>query len=164
MRNISYIIVHCSATKEGQDFGADDIRRWHLQRGFKDIGYHYVIRLDGTIEEGRPEEIVGAHCVNHNSNSIGICYIGGLDRNGKATDTRTAAQKLVMVGLLEDLMDRYPNAVIVGHRAISGVNKSCPCFNAEEEFRDLCKHNWRNVNGKDIKYGIFQKVKKLIDS
>lgn len=86
---VQEIIIHCSATKEGVDFKAKDIERWHKQRGFKKIGYHYVIDLDGTIEQGRKETENGAHTVGHNSIALGICYIGGLDKNGKPKDTRT---------------------------------------------------------------------------
>ena len=81
-RDIREIILHCSATKQGDDFSAGDIRRWHLQRGFNDIGYHFVVRLDGTVERGRDINLTGAHCLNHNRRSIGICYVGGLDRAG----------------------------------------------------------------------------------
>ena len=93
MRNVNEIIIHCSATPEGRNFKASDIDHWHRQRGFKKIGYHYVIDLDGTIEVGRDEDEIGAHCVGHNRESLGICYIGGLDCNLKPKDTRTEAQK-----------------------------------------------------------------------
>lgn len=89
MRYINEIIIHCSDTKEGLDFNANDIDRWHKQKGWKRIGYHYVILLNGTIEQGRELEAVGAHTKGHNAHSIGICYIGGLDKNGKPKDTRT---------------------------------------------------------------------------
>ena len=89
MRQINEIIIHCSATKEGLNFNANDIDRWHKQRGFKRIGYHFVILNDGTIQQGRELASIGAHCTNHNAHSIGICYIGGLDENGKPKDTRT---------------------------------------------------------------------------
>ena len=93
MRTITEIIIHCSATIEGKDYTVEDIDRWHRQRGFARVGYHYVIRLDGTIQQGRPLDIAGAHCIGHNAHSIGICYIGGLDQTGKPKDTRTQAQK-----------------------------------------------------------------------
>lgn len=81
MRNIDSIIVHCSATKAGLDFTATDIDRWHRERGFNGIGYHYVIRLDGKLEKGRDVTLAGAHCKGWNERSVGICYIGGLDEN-----------------------------------------------------------------------------------
>ena len=162
MRDIKYIVIHCSATKEGMDFKAEDIRKWHVQIGFKDICYHYVIDLDGTLEEGRPEEVIGAHVTNKNSNSIGICYIGGIDSNGRSKDTRTPAQKVVMVGLLEDLMERYPDAIILGHRDFDRVRKACPCFNAADEFRDLCKFNWKKCKDNSIRWNVVQRVKGLV--
>lgn len=134
-REIDSIIIHCSATKEGVDFKASDIEKWHKQRGFKNIGYHYVIRLDGTIECGRHLESVGAHCKGHNKNSIGICYIGGMDHNNKPKDTRTDLQKDVLYSLLRSLKFIYPNAKIYGHNELS--NKACPCFNVSAEYGRL---------------------------
>ena len=100
-RNIKELIVHCSATPEGKDYSVDTIRQWHLQRGFSDIGYHYVVYRDGSIHTGRDESVIGAHCTGHNTNSIGVCYIGGVDTDGKTPkDTRTAEQKQSLVKLL----------------------------------------------------------------
>ena len=131
MRTINELIVHCSATPEGKDFTVRQIRQWHLARGFKDIGYHYVIYRDGSIHKGRPLEETGAHCVGHNRHSIGICYIGGLAINGKAPkDTRTEAQKAALLQLLADLHRKYPKATIHGHREFA--NKACPCFDVGE--------------------------------
>ena len=96
MRELKEIILHCTATKEGQDYPVEQVRKWHLDRGFNDIGYHFLIRLDGTVEAGRPIETVGAHCKGHNANSIGIAYVGGLDKNGRPKDTRTLPQKEAM--------------------------------------------------------------------
>lgn len=133
MRKINEIIIHCSATAEGKDFNASDIDRWHKQRGFKKIGYHYVIKLDGTIEKGRGEEEIGAHCTNHNRNSIGICYVGGLAKDGKTPkDTRTPQQKSALWKLLLELIIKYPDATIHGHREFA--NKACPCFDVQKEY------------------------------
>ena len=126
MRKIDEIIIHCSDSPEGRNDKAEDIRRWHKQRGFNDIGYHYVIDLDGTIEQGRPIEQAGAHCTGHNRNSIGICYIGGLDQYGKAKDTRTEQQRHALKQLIDELQTRFPNATVHGHREFA--NKDCPCF------------------------------------
>ena len=117
---------------------AAQIDTWHRQRGFHlGIGYHYVIRRDGSIEKGRPEWLIGAHCVNHNAHSIGICYEGGLDIRGDPADTRTEAQKVAMRQLLEDLHERYPRAVIVGHHDLN-PHKACPCIeNVAREYADL---------------------------
>lgn len=132
MRKINKIILHCSATKEGRQFTAKDIDQWHKQRGWKGIGYHYVILLDGTIQPGRPESEIGAHTVGQNSNSIGICYIGGLDADGKAKDTRTDQQKEALHNLVSDLLKKYPGSTVHGHNEFA--NKACPCFNVKKEF------------------------------
>ena len=136
MRTIKEIIIHCSDTPEGRDDRAADIDRWHKQRGFDRIGYHYVIDLDGTIEAGRDTECIGAHCKGHNTNSIGICYIGGADRYTlKQKDTRTDKQKSSLLLLLKYLRQRYPDAKIYGHRDFS--DKPCPCFDAKNEYENI---------------------------
>lgn len=149
MRKIDLIVVHCSATREGQDFTVEDIRQWHRKCGFNDVGYHFIVYRDGSIVEGRPIWQVGAHVKGHNKNSIGICYIGGLSANGKAKDTRTEAQKVALGSLLKSLKKRFVNAHICGHRDLSpdrngdGVItknewlKECPCFDAETEYANL---------------------------
>lgn len=135
-RNIKEIIVHCSATPEGKDFTVADIKRWHLARGFSDIGYHYVIYRDGSIHTGRDESIIGAHCTGHNTNSIGVCYIGGCASNGKTPkDTRTPQQKQSLVKLLKELKTKYPQASIHNHRDFA--NKACPSFDATKEYSSL---------------------------
>ena len=147
MRNIDSIIVHCSATKAGQDFTAADIDCWHRERGFNGIGYHYVIRLDGKLEKGRDVALAGAHCKGWNEQSIGICYIGGLDENGRPADTRTNAQKRVLYQIIMDLQREYNILQVLGHRDTSpdlngdGVIepyeyvKACPCFDVKEFLR-----------------------------
>jgi len=137
MRKINYIIIHCSATKAGRDFHASDIDRWHKERGWDGIGYHQVVDLDGTVEPGRPESKAGAHCKGHNADSIGICYIGGLDKNGNPADTRTELQKAALAGLVAGYKSRFPNAKVVGHRDMPNVHKACPCFNAKEEYANI---------------------------
>ena len=136
MRNINKIIIHCSATPEGKAFSVDDIRRWHLKRGFADIGYHFVIYLDGSVHVGRPLAKAGAHCKGHNAHSIGVCYIGGVASDGKTPkDTRTDAQKASLVKLITELRQQFPNASVHGHREFA--NKACPCFDARKEYKDL---------------------------
>jgi N-acetylmuramoyl-L-alanine amidase len=136
MRDIKEIIVHCSATPEGRNVDVAEITKWHLARGFKTIGYHYVIYLDGSVHKGRNEDEVGAHCLNHNSISIGICYIGGLAKDAKTSkDTRTEAQKTALTELLKELKSRYPKAKIYGHRDFA--QKDCPCFDATKEYASL---------------------------
>ena len=134
MRHITLIVIHCSAVKPDQQSSAAQIDSWHRQRGFHlGIGYHYVIRRDGTLEMGRPEYMVGAHCKNHNQHSIGVCYEGGLNARGDPADTRTEAQKRTMLSLLRELKERYPRAIIVGHNTLNPL-KACPCFNVFKEF------------------------------
>lgn len=132
-RTIDTIIVHCSATPAGRDNSAADIRRWHRQRGFSDIGYHFVVRLDGTIEAGRPLELPGAHCRGHNLGSIGVCYVGGLDSAGRPADTRTPAQRASLLRLLTAIHLAHPRAAIRSHRDFAA--KACPCFDATREYR-----------------------------
>ena len=136
MRAIKKIIVHCADTPDGRDDKAADIKRWHTEeRGWSDIGYHYVVDLDGTIEPGRPIEKAGAHCTGHNADSIGVCYIGGCDKKMQPKDTRTDAQKTSLLLLLKYLVAKYPGVTIYGHRDFA--NKSCPSFDAKKEYEEL---------------------------
>lgn len=131
MKQITEIILHCSATVEGANFKAADITRWHKQRGFTTIGYNFVIDLDGTIEMGRSIMFDGAHTVGHNKNSIGICYIGGLDkRTNKPKDTRTTEQNESFKILLRLLHKMFPSATLHGHNEFA--NKACPCFDVHD--------------------------------
>lgn len=136
MRKITEIIVHCTATPAGREVSVAEIDGWHRQRGFKGIGYHYVVHLDGRVEAARPEEQVGAHCLRHNAESIGVCYVGGCDANGMSTDTRTPAQRDSLVMLLRSLVARYPGAHIRGH--CDFARKTCPCFDATRQYAYLC--------------------------
>ena len=136
MRSITLILIHCSAVRPYQTSTAVQIDSWHRARGWNGIGYHYVVLRDGTIQTGRPESQAGAHCTGHNAHSIGICYEGGLDAQGKPSDTRTRAQKRALVRLLRDLRKKYPKALIMGHNVFN-PHKSCPCFDAAEEYKDL---------------------------
>ena len=134
MRRITLLIVHCSATPEGRNFDFEACRTDHIRhRGFKDIGYHYFLTRDGVIHRGRRLETVGAHCLHHNRHSIGICYEGGLDAEGRPKDTRTLAQKASLLALLRELKKLFPDALIVGHRDLN-PQKSCPCFDAAHEY------------------------------
>ena len=158
MKTIDSIIIHCSATHAGQDLRAKDIDRMHKQRGFNQIGYNFVIDLDGTVENGRSLSIDGAHCntkgfseQSYNKHSLGICYIGGLDINGKAADTRTEAQRIALRDLVEKLCRDYPIIEVLGHRDTSpDLNdngevepfeyiKACPCFDVRKEFSNFMK-------------------------
>ena len=133
MRKIDLIIVHCSATPEGKYFTTADIDRWHRQQGFKSIGYHFVVRLNGEVERGRPIAEVGAHCKGHNATSIGVCYIGGLAADGKTPkDTRTVEQRKAMRNLGKPLKHVFPEAVGRSRRDFAA--KACPCFDATREY------------------------------
>lgn len=142
-RIINEIIVHCSATREGMDYTVNDITNWHKGRGFTTIGYHYVVYRDGTVHAGRNVNVAGAHCTNHNTHSIGVCYVGGLEnrRNPKTgkydipKDTRTPEQKAALLKLLRDLRKLYPKAKIRGHRDFA--NKACPSFDATREYSQI---------------------------
>ena len=136
MRTINEIIIHCADTPAGCDNTVADITAWHKDRGFRTIGYHYVIYRDGSIHTGRPVQEIGAHCKGHNAHSIGICYIGGKSADGKRhEDTRTPEQKEAMLSLLRQLKAQYPNATVYGHRDFS--SKPCPCFDARSEYKSL---------------------------
>ena len=149
MRPIKYIVVHCSATREGQVITAKDIDRMHRQRGFSGIGYHRFIRLDGTVERGRDDDIPGAHVQGHNMDSIGICYAGGIDAAGKAKDTRTQAQKASLLKVINEYTVKHPNAKVLGHRDLSPDKnrngkvdrhewvKDCPCFDVREWMAEI---------------------------
>ena len=132
MRRIDRIIIHCSATNPEQDFDAADIDRWHKARGWSGIGYHYVIKLDGTIEKGRHVSRAGAHAYGYNKHSIGLCYIGGVDMEGEPSDTRTPEQKRAMDIFILMLKDDYKGATVHGHNEFS--SKACPSFNVKKEY------------------------------
>lgn len=135
MRPITEIIVHCSATPAGRDVSVAELRRWHRARGFADVGYHYVVHLDGTVEAGRPLILAGAHCRGHNARSIGVCYIGGCDSSMNPADTRTPSQRAALRELLTALRRMFPGAVVRGHRDFAA--KACPSFDATAEYSTL---------------------------
>ncbi len=134
-RKITEIIVHCTATMQGKEYDVDDIRRWHKEQGWADCGYHYVITLDGTVQAGRPVNNVGAHCLGHNTNSLGVCYIGGLGDDLQPKDTRTNEQKQALIKLIKELKSLYPGVKIYGHRDFAA--KACPCFDATAEYSHI---------------------------
>ena len=136
-RTIKEIIVHCTATPEGRIETVESVRNMHKARGFSDIGYHYLIGLNGERWEGRNVNLIGAHCEGHNSNSIGVCYVGGVDKKMQAKDTRTEKQKDAIVALLKDLRKLYPKAKIYGHRDFDKKGKACPSFDATKEYKNI---------------------------
>lgn len=137
IRNINRIIVHCTATPEGRVETVQSIRNMHLAKGWSDIGYHYLIGLNGERWNGRNVNLVGAHCEGYNANSIGVCYVGGVDKKLKTKDTRTQKQKDALLALLKDLRRIYPKAKICGHRDLDRHGKECPSFDATKEYKDI---------------------------
>jgi N-acetylmuramoyl-L-alanine amidase len=128
-----YIAIHCSATTDKMNIGAAEIDKWHRSKGWACIGYHYVIRRDGTVEEGRKESQVGAHVADWNSVSLGICMVGGVDADdvSKAENNFTEAQFKSLKDLLTTLKKKYPNAKIQGHCEFPNVHKACPSFDVQ---------------------------------
>ena len=128
------IIVHCSATKAKSDIGAREIREWHMRdNNWSDIGYHFVIRRDGTLEIGRPISYVGSHAFGHNRQSIGICLVGGVDENLKPESNFTFRQFSCLHQTVNNLIITYPSITkALGHKDLPGVRKECPCFNVQE--------------------------------
>ena len=148
-RKINLIVIHCSATRVDKDYTPEQLEREHKAKGFNSAGHHYYIRKSGEIVSMRPLELSPAHVTGYNKNSIGICYEGGLDPDGNPDDTRTEAQRQSIIRLLLDLVVQFPDSRICGHRDLSpDLNgngkiepdewmKLCPCFNAEEEYRNI---------------------------
>jgi len=124
---IRFIVVHYSATPRGRPVTVEEIDGWHKARGWKGIGYHYVIYLDGSVHKGRPDNVVGAHVANHNTGALGICWIGGTV-DGKSADTRTPAQTASLIALIKRLLAEHPGAKVVGHRDMPGAATECPGF------------------------------------
>lgn len=121
------IVVHCAATKASMDIGVREIRQWHVQKGWLDIGYHFVIRRNGMVEEGRPQSVIGAHVEGHNSTSVGICLAGGIDDKGQPQNNFTPEQFATLAELLSKLKLSYPTAKICGHNDLTDA-KACPSF------------------------------------
>lgn len=137
MRKINELIWHCTATPEGREVSRGEIDRWHKDRGWSGIGYHKVVHLDGSVSEGRPESQVGAHVGGRNATTIGYVYVGGITKDGKSKDTRTAAQKATMLRLTKEAIARYGLKLVSGHHDYAA--KDCPCFPARKEYAPLLK-------------------------
>lgn len=134
MRAINEIILHCSATPEGRNHDVADIRRWHVDgRGWSDVGYHYCILLDGTVEAGRPVKRQGAHCKGKNKDTIGVCYIGGCDKNMQPKDTMNHGQEKAFLNLVETLRNVYGELTVSGHNQYS-THKACPSFKVADKW------------------------------
>ena len=133
MRKIDKIFIHCSATPEGRDIKMETIKSWHVKgRGWRDIGYHFVIELDGLLRPGRRMEQMGAGVKGHNEHSIHVCYVGGLDKSKNPKDTRTQEQRETLNTIIGGLLKEYPDASVHGHNEFS--NKACPSFDVQKEF------------------------------
>lgn len=141
-RYINDIIVHCTATRAGREVSRAEVDAWHRARGFRIIGYHYLIHLDGAVERGRPISQAGAHCLGHNAHSVGICYVGGLGTDGQPCDTRTKAQKAALLKLVCKLVKMY-RCDVHGHRDYAA--KACPCFDAHAEYSGIYKRMIEDV-------------------
>ncbi len=136
IREVKYIVIHCAATRPDLDVGAKEIRQWHLARKWDDIGYHKVIRRDGTIEDGRPEHVAGAHAAGFNKVSVAVCLVGGVDKDNKPEDNFMPAQKKSLQELIGHWIEKYPDAEVLGHRDLKGVKKACPSFDVTSWFKE----------------------------
>ncbi len=140
MRDINTIIIHCSATPPSMDIGVQTIREWHVnERQWSDIGYHYVIKRNGEVQEGRPVQRPGAHVKHYNSDSVGVCWVGGVAQGtSNPEDNRTAEQSESLFALIQKLQEEYPGAAVLGHRDIKGVKKACPSFDVRTWYTQSC--------------------------
>lgn len=130
-KSTKYIAIHCSATRPAMDVGAKEIRSWHKAQGWEDIGYHFVIRRDGRVEKGRPVDAIGAHVAGFNATSVGVCMVGGLSQKKMEPDNNfTTEQWASLKDLVGKLVEKYPGAIVRGHRDFPKVNKACPSFDA----------------------------------
>lgn len=136
MRHIKFIAVHCTATPQSATL-KNLLRYWKEELQWEAPGYHYLIKPDGEIEQLLPENKISNGVSGFNACTINVSYIGGINSEGKPADNRTPEQKAAMQFLLENLKERYPKALILGHQDFPGVNKACPCFNAKEEYKAL---------------------------
>lgn len=130
-RFVDTLIIHCAATPPDMNIGVKEIREWHKERGWADIGYHFVIRRDGTIEKGRPLDYIGAHVKGHNRGSIGVCLVGGVDSAMKPRNNFTAPQWMSLDILIGQFLKEYPKGKIHGHNEFE-KNKACPSFSVQK--------------------------------
>jgi N-acetylmuramoyl-L-alanine amidase len=133
---VRYLVVHCSATKPSMNWGRKEIEHSHVMRGFSMIGYHLVIRRDGSVETGRPLDMIGAHVEGHNDESVGVCLVGGIDDRGQPENNFTPQQMTSLVKVLEFWRLIFPTAEILGHRDFSKVAKACPCFDVRKWLKE----------------------------
>jgi N-acetylmuramoyl-L-alanine amidase len=128
---VRFIAVHCSASPPSVYVDRDVIDRWHRARGFLSIGYHFVIKRDGTVQAGRAVDQIGAHVEGHNHESVGVCLAGGVDEKGKSVNNFTPEQMNALRALVAGLSTKFPDATVQGHRDFPNVAKDCPCFDVK---------------------------------
>ena len=136
-KSTKYLVVHCSATRPSMDVGVKEIRQWHKAKGWEDVGYHFVIRRDGKVERGRPEDMVGAHVAGYNSNSIGVCLVGGVNEKDFTKAENNFTKEQLFSAFVKKLSAKYPKATVLGHRDFPKVAKACPSFNATQEYAHI---------------------------
>jgi N-acetyl-anhydromuramyl-L-alanine amidase AmpD len=139
--DVKYLVVHCSATQAKSNLGVKEIRKMHLERGMKDVGYHYVIKRDGVVETGRSLNKASAHVMGYNAQSIGICLIGGIDSKGNGEDNFTLDQYVALAELIIQLKDKFPKALVQGHRDFPNVAKECPCFDVKAWYKETVENH-----------------------
>jgi len=137
VRELKRIILHCTATREGEQLDVSQIDKWHRDRGWSEIGYHYVLYADGTIATGRDIRKKGAHVKGHNHDSVGVAYVGGLDNNLVPQDTMTMQQEMAFLHLVNSLRVVFGDLSVHGHNEFS--SKACPSFNVQEKYKFLNK-------------------------
>lgn len=136
MRPINLIVIHCTATGPDADIGRKEIDEWHKARGWSGIGYHFVIRRNGDIEIGRPMDRIGAHAEGYNADSLGLVVVGGVNHRNEPENNFTPYEWTSLTSLCTALQLRYPEAKVLGHYQLPGVNKACPCFDARQWWLD----------------------------
>lgn len=142
MRKIKEIILHCTATRAAQKLTVADIDRWHRDLGWDCIGYHYVIYQDGSVHEGRPVAMCGAHCKGRNVFSIGVAYVGGVEDDGRTPkDTRTPEQKVALRKLVRELMAKYGLTLDNVYCHNQFAKKACPSFSIDEFKKEMTQEN-----------------------
>jgi len=129
-KSTDFIMLHCSATKPSMNIGVREIRQWHKEMGWLDVGYHFIIERDGTVEEGRPVDVIGSHVKGYNHNSVGVCLVGGVDDANKFDANFTPAQNVALKAVVAKLKALYPHAAIHGHHDFAA--KACPSFAVQQ--------------------------------
>lgn len=136
-KETTLLVIHCAATRPTMDVGVREIRQWHKQRGFLDVGYHLIVRRDGTVEKGRDLYQVGAHAKGFNANSVGICLVGGVDDKLKPEDNFTPEQYVTIDKLVDQMVSTFPDLKrIVGHTNLDS-GKACPSFDAVARYKHI---------------------------